>query len=597
MTYENVRAAADAAELVEIPADMLPPSPPDDGPMGEASPPFGMSDEDAPEAAAVTLPLNDFGNGKRLMQYYGRDLLFVKRLGWFRWGGCRWVADEDEIEVRSDAQKISAHILQEIPFITLEEWQREDLERWQECRGEFRDLDKKLPKDRSDEEKKRFNELTAIQAAGEAAVKVLGKRKGAHATHAKNSGNSGKTTNMLGEAKIEASTGVDSLNREKLMLNCLNGVLYFNQLRDAHAETWGDPVGRWQASLLPQAREQKISKMAQANFNPKAEAPTWVAFMERILPDPELRTFLQRWFGYSLTGLTGEQKLIFCYGIGRNGKSTMVDMIAKIMDDYGTTIPIETLTGTEQRKGSDATPDLARLPGARFVRASEPEQGTRMKEALIKALTGGEAIMIRRMHSEFVEIVPEFKLVISGNHKPEIRGADDGIWRRVMLVPFLEQIPDDEVDKNLPAKLEAERDGILAWLVQGCLDYLQHGLPVPQAVMDATSDYRTTSDPMREFLTTECTVTDNFEDFATGRDLRDAFNAWRLSQAEGVWGPRAIAMNIRDRMGVVKGEKGNSYEAAKTGGNTGYRYLIISEATWARMEEYAPQLNKPAGKS
>lgn len=129
-------------------------------------------------------------------------------------------------------------------------------------------------------------------------------------------------------------------------------------------------------------------------------------FLERIQPEPEMRAFLQRWFGYSLTGLTNEQKLVFLHGGGRNGKSTLVDLVAKMMGEYATSMPIETLTGSETRKGSDATPDLVRLPGARMVRASEPEKGVQFKEALIKLLTGGEPIMVRRMRRNSLKSIP-----------------------------------------------------------------------------------------------------------------------------------------------------------------------------------------------
>jgi putative DNA primase/helicase len=595
MTFENIQSVAEGAETVEIPADMVAPGDGLDPPEGDMPPPRDLPDEDAPEARAAAFPLNDFGNGQRLMTYYGEDLLFVKRLGWFRWSGQRWVADEDEIEVRRDAQKIAAHILHEIPFIALDDWQRDALDLWHDVRSDYRELEAITPSDRSDEQKKRYKELLPIRDAGEEAAKALRTKRSSHASHAKNSGNTSKISNMVAEAKIAASTDVDSLNREKYMVNCLNGVVHFVKDIDQVAASFGQPSEIWRAELLPQKREQKISKMMQAEFRLDAKAPIWEAFLERVQPDQEVRTFLKRWFGYSMTGLTGEQKLAFLFGIGRNGKSTMVDTLAKLFDDYGTTLPIETLTGSEQRKGSDATPDLVRIPGARFVRASEPEQGQRMKEALIKALTGGEAIMIRRMHSEFIEVVPEFKLTISGNHKPEIRGADDGIWRRVMLVPFQEQIPDGEVDRDLPAKLEAERDGIMAWLVQGCLDYLQDGLPVPQAVVDATAEYRTLSDPMREFLTTQCEVTENPKDFESGRDLRDAFMAWQLDRGEKPWGARNIALRIRERMGVVKGPAGNSYTDAKTGGVTGYRCLKISEEATSRRIERREELMRYGG--
>jgi putative DNA primase/helicase len=268
-----------------------------------------------------------------------------------------------------------------------------------------------------------------------------------------------------------------------------------------------------------------------------------------------------------------------------------VDTIADIMADYGTTIPIETLTGSEQRKGSDATPDLVRLPGARFVRASEPEQGQRMKEALIKALTGGEAIMIRRMHAEFVEIVPEFKLTISGNHKPDIRGADDGIWRRVMLVPWPEQITDEEVDRDLAKKLRAERDGILAWMVQGCLKYLAEGLHEPDVVKEATAEYRSQSDPLREFLTSECQVTESRKDFVSGRQLRDAFIAWHLHRGEKPWGSRQIALGIKGRMGIIRGAHGGSYEQGKSNGDSGYRKLMLQPKALQTLAEYRDKID------
>lgn len=569
----DIQTAFDNAE----PVQPFAPDPRDSEPAGmgdNEAPPPAMPGEDSPEARACQYPLNDLGNGKRLIEYFGEDIVFVPRLGWFRWEGKRWGADEDELRVRRDAQRVSGRILDEIPFIALEDYQREALELWREVKPELLELEKL--KERSDEQKKRFRELRDIQIFGVEAEEALKSARKAHRAHSKASGNSSKISNMLAEAKVDAAIEVGALNSDPYMLNCENGVINFTKAKDEHDAAWGDDGQKWRLDLLPHDRSHLISKMARADFDPKAECPEFMKFLDAVQPDAEIREFLQRWFGYTLTGLTGEQKLVFFYGVGRNGKSTLVDVLAKIMDDYGTTIPIETLTGSEQRKGSDATPDLVRLPGARFVRASEPDQGQRMKEALVKALTGGEGILIRRMQQEFVEIQPEFKLTISGNHRPEVRGSDDGIWRRIVLVPFETQIAEKDVDPDLPRKLWAERAGILRWMAEGCIAYLNDGLRVPDSVKAATEEYRNDSDPIRSFLLDEklCKITGNPEDFVLGRDIVDAFNAYQLEREQMGFGRRTVSNGLKARAGVVKGPNGETYRHGKRS-DTGWLGLIL----------------------
>jgi putative DNA primase/helicase len=554
--------------------------------MGEAPPP-GLSDEDQQLARAAAFPLNDFGNGQRLMEYYGEDVLYVPRLGWYRWAKKFWRPDEDELDVRRDAQKIAGRILEEIKHIALEPWETDALDLWATVKSELTVLEK--VKDQSEEQKDRQAALREIRLTGERISERLTKAKAAHRAHAKNTGNSSKISNMLAEAKVAAATTVGALNTDKLMLNCENGVLNFTRQVDPFEADWGDATPKWRVDLLPHDRRHLISKMVLAEYDPAAICPHFLKFLETVQPSEEMRAFIQRWAGYSLTGLTVEQKLAFFFGGGRNGKSTLVEILARIVADYGTTIPIETLTGTEQRKGSDATPDLVKLPGARFVRASEPEQGQRMKEALIKALTGGEPIMIRRMQQEFVEIVPEFKLTISGNYRPEIRGSDDGIWRRILLVPFAVQIADEDVDQMLPDKLWAERAGILSWMVEGCLDYLKNGLQPPASVTEATAEYRKDSDPLREFLTTECEITGSNTDFSTGRDLADAFNAWLLWRGYSVWGKRKTANEIKARADSVKGATGLMYTYGKRS-DTGYLGIRISQDALDRMVRFGDEV-------
>lgn len=600
MGIEDIQRAAQSTETVDLPPDLVPAGADDmEADLAAASaawddvPPAEGFDTDAPEVEAALFELNDYGNGRRLALYYGNDLRHVARLGWFRWDGRRWVADEDAVAVRAVAQEIGARILHEIPFIALSEWQREALDTWRECKAEYDDINGVPRPDRSEDQVARLKVLTGIRNAGEAVEDYLSKAKAAHRRHSNSSGNSGRISNMIAEASVKLGIEVSALNANREMVNTRNGVLHFvKALEDAaDVPSYRAPRAVWRADLVPHHRDQLITKMMDAEFAPQAEAPVFRGFMERVQPDPEIRDFLQRYAGYSLLGRTNEQVMLFNYGIGRNGKSTLVDTLAAIFSDYGTTLPIESLTGTEQRKGSEATPDLVRLPGARFVRASEPEQGTKMKEALIKALTGGEAILIRRMHAEFIEIVPEFKLWVSGNHKPEIRGADDGIWRRVMLVPWPVQIPDDEVDRDLPAKLLAERDGILAWMVEGALRYLNEGLVIPRAVREATQEYRSHSDPMREFLLTECEVTEDAEDRVTAPRIRDAFNAWQLAQAENTWTSNTVSRRMAERAGVVKSDAGTSFEKYRSNGETGWRYIRLRESAIKRLEEYDGQLS------
>ena len=259
------------------------------------------------------------------------------------------------------------------------------------------------------------------------------------------------------------------------------------------------------------------------------------------------------------------------------------------MADYATTLPIESLTGSEQRKGSDATPDLVRLPGARFVRASEPEQGQQMKEALIKAMTGGEAMLIRRMMQEFVEIVPEFKLTISGNHKPYVRGSDDGIWRRILLVPWNVQIPEEETDLMLPQKLWAERAGIFRWMVEGCLEWMETGLRIPNAITVATEEYRRDSDVMGTFLKEECEISGDADTWVSTKDLVEAFNAWMMENQYSAWARLRTTKEIRKQSENMKGRPGAEFFYLKRS-ISGYQGISISAAAMERVEKYSIQL-------
>ncbi|MCA0851223.1 DNA primase family protein [Salipiger thiooxidans] len=581
---EQIRSAFERGEVI----------PPGEDAGGSHDGP-GAPYEVSREAEGATFPLNDYGNGQRLLLYYGEDMLFVPRLGWYRWQGDRWLADEDQLTVRRDAQKIAGKILEEVTHLALEPWEADAMELGRETAPQLRELDRKKPADLTDEDRKRRVELREIADRASEIRERFDKRKSSHRRHSVSSGNTSKISNMLEEAKPVVACPIGDLNADPLAVNCSNGTIKFVFDIDPHDAAWEEAEPKWQVRLCKHNRADLISKIIPVPYDENAVCPTWRAFLDRVQPDTEVQDFLQRWVGYCLTGKTSEQKLLFNYGAGRNGKSTFVDTLAAIFADYGTTVPIETLTGTEQRKGSDATPDLVRLPGARFVRASEPEQGTRMKEAMIKALTGGEAIMIRRMMQEFVEVTPEFKLMISGNHKPEIRGSDDGIWRRVMLLNWGEQISEEEVDPTLPDKLKAEAAGILAWAVRGYIAWADGGLRIPAVVREATDEYRQESDKLRLFLQTECEITGLGTDWEPSRDLRDAFNGWLLSIGEAAWGSRAFARALRDRAGVVKGETGAVFMPVKRS-DSGYSGIRIKPATRDLIAKYGDELRSVAAR-
>ncbi len=514
---------------------------------GEGAPP-PPPEEEPIEARCALYPLNDYGNGQRFVAYYGEDCVFAPRVGWHRWTGRVWQLDEDKLEVRRDAQKVSSRILDEIDFIALEQWERDAMDAGDAAAEALAELDAK--EELTPEDRRKAKDLRLTIEAGHEARKELGKRKRGHRSHAKASGNTGAINNMLIEASVEVCLGIDRMNADPLAINTLSGTVQLIEERDDHAAEWGEkPGAKWRHELRPHDRASYISKMMPVEVDPAATCPTFDAFLARIMPDPDMRGFLKRWFGYSMTGLTGEQKLVFAHGAGRNGKSTLVDAIAEIMADYAITVPIESLTGSEQRKGSDATPDLVRIPGARMVRASEPEQGQKMKEALIKALTGGEPILIRRMQQEFVEVTPEFKLTIQGNHKPDIRGGDDGIWRRVLLVPFEVQIPPEEVDPVLPERLRAERAGIFNWMLEGVVEYLDAGLQIPAAIQEATESYREESDPLRVFLFEACEITGKETDFIPARDVIEAFQIWQQDRGDDPWKNRTISLQMAARAG------------------------------------------------
>jgi putative DNA primase/helicase len=264
--------------------------------------------------------------------------------------------------------------------------------------------------------------------------------------------------------------------------------------------TAGGIVDLHTGEAQPHQREQYVTKLTAAG--PDGECPLWLRFLDRITAgNNELQSFLQRMVGYSLTGSTREHALFFLYGTGANGKSVFVTTIAGLLGDYAKTAPTSTFTATNTEQHPT---DLAGLRGARFVSATETEDGSRWAESKIKALTGGDTITARFMRCDFFEFKPAFKLLVCGNHKPSLRSVDEAMRRRLHLVPFVVTIPEQERDTSLGQKLKGEYPGILQWAIQGCLAWQREGLNPPDVVRNATAEYLEAEDAVGRWVEDRC---------------------------------------------------------------------------------------------
>jgi len=275
------------------------------------------------------------------------------------------------------------------------------------------------------------------------------------------------------------------------------------ELWDADSMLLGTPGGtvNLRTGQLEQANPNhyitKITAVA-----PGGDCPTWRKFLDRITEgNVDLQSYLQRVVGYSLTGSTKEHVFFFLYGTGANGKSTFLNTISKMLGELAKNAPMSTFVVNSMEQHPT---ELAGLRGARLVTSIETEEGHRLAEARIKALTGGDPISARFMRQDFFTFLPTFELVIAGNHKPKLNDVDEAIRRRLHLVPFTVTVPAEERDQNLPEKLQAELGGILAWAIEGCIAWLREGLRPPQVVVQATNQYLSEEDTFAMWIDARC---------------------------------------------------------------------------------------------
>jgi putative DNA primase/helicase len=294
------------------------------------------------------------------------------------------------------------------------------------------------------------------------------------------------------KAFVEAASKVDEINitsdeldKNKWLLNVQNGTVDVTS-------------GEFKAH----DKNDYITKMANVVYDPSADCPVWKKFVREIMNyNGDLVMFLQTACGWGITGDTSEQVMFILFGSGANGKSTFLNTVQNILGDYAATAQTETFTRQNADKISN---DIARLRGTRFVTAAETEQGKRLYEPVIKQITGNDKLTARFLYSEYFSFQPAFKLFMATNHKPNIKGTDYGIWRRIRLIPFTTTVSPENQDMELESKLLREASGILNWLVEGATRWKRERLVTPELITSATDEYRGEMDVIGNFIKEVC---------------------------------------------------------------------------------------------
>src|SRR5215211_2918306 len=337
--------------------------------------------------------------------------------------------------------------------------------------------------------------------------------------------NESRINAMLSQAKPYLAVGMEELDRDPWLINCQNGTL---DLRTGRVKDH-DPADR-------------ITKIVPVDYDPDASAPRFKQFLKEALVDAAFIEFLKRYSGYTLTGVTRERLLAILYGFGKNGKTTLTELLHEVLGDYARNTDVETLL---IKKYQGVGNDVAALKGARFVSAAEVEKGRRLAESKVKQLTGRDTVTARFLFGENFDFKPEFKLWLSTNNKPVIQGTDDAIWDRIRLIPLTQRFDGNKADPKLPDKLRHEIAGVFAWMVEGCLEWQEHGLQEPKTVTDATKQYREEMDTLASFLDEVCVMGSHYRVLA--ERLYQRYAMWCDNSGERKDPKKAFVARLEER--------------------------------------------------
>jgi putative DNA primase/helicase len=355
--------------------------------------------------------------------------------------------------------------------------------------------------------------------------------------------NQNRISGILSEAKPYLAVSMDDLDRDPWLMTCENGTL---DLRTGRLKAH-DPADH-------------ITKLAPVSYDPDAECPVFKKYLADTLEDAVI-TFVKRYAGYTLTGITRERLFAILWGSGKNGKTTLVELLEDVMGDYATNTDTETILA---KKYQGVGNDVAALRGARFVAAAEVEQGRRLAESKVKQLTGSDTVTARHLFGEPFDFRPQFKLWLSTNNKPVIQGTDDAIWDRIRLIPFTQRFEGARQDPKLAEKLRGELPGVFAWMVRGCLEWQEHGLGEPESVRDATAEYRSEMDTLAAFIDEKCVVAPSAS--ALAEYLYQQYSLWCDNSGERKEPQKSFVPKLRDR--------GFERKRASSGVNKG-RYIWV----------------------
>lgn len=460
----------------------------------------------------------DVGNAHTLVQMFGQDIRFVPLWkAWMHWTGSHWARCEPG---RQGYPKHLINCAEKVTKAMRERAERLKLSEYQE-------------------------KLMKHACASESWTRI-------------------KSMINLAEAADGVVMSPDDFDKNKFLFNVQNGTL--NLLTGEY---------------YTHRREDYITKISPVSYDAHAKAPLWQAFLERIMKNnPEIIPYLQNLAGQCLTGEVREKAMYMFWGPkGDNGKTTFIETIQYILDQYAQTIPVESLLKAESARIPN---DIAGLKGARFVYSSEPDLGATLSEGMIKKLTGLNTIKARFLNQEFFQFKPEFKLVIETNPRPNIKAVDGGTWNRVKCIPFTENIPLAEQDKTLQSKLRGESSGILNWMIEGCRAWLANGMITPEIVLQATEEYKEDSDKFSEFIN-YCLVKDS-QGFMAHNILYPLYKLWCANNEQyPVAFNKFTEMMLERGFQSVRGYINNSIKTPDAAGQTKIRvrgFAGVTGQTW-----------------
>lgn len=495
---------------------------------GDVPPDQPPPDDQVDELPKPQFAYTDMGNGQRLAERHADKLRYVTAWGWTYYDGRKWAPDNTGAAMRL-AKATTLSIL-------------EDADAYLEMERRIADQIKQAGHAQND---------AAVKALLEK-QKAVFDRKTQIQKWAMKSQEQPRLKAMLSLAESEPGMVAtpEQFDTDPLLFNAANCTI---DLRTGQAR--------------PHDPADMLTKCAGADYDPAAPCPTWLSALRVWMAnDDKMIAYLKRACGLTLTGLTWEQVLFFLYGNGKNGKTKFSEALFKTLGDYARKTHADTLLA--KRNDGGISNDVAALKSARLVLAAELPEGRRLNEALVKDMTGDDTMTARFLHKEFFDFRPQFKLWMYGNHKPEVRGTDEGIWRRFHMIPFTVQIPEEDRDVHLGDKLAAELAGILAWAVEGCMDWQRIGLQPPAVVIDATKSYRAEQDELGGFIG-ECCI-ENSEAAVSVTELYQAYQTWG-----GQMSKRTLGRSLADR----------GYTADRKGPNGGRRWTGLGLPVKADNDE------------